>query len=163
MTDDLWLKTSIMARRGLAKAHAGKRHELTIEGQGSFRHAGDCYAAQGYGELSGVAIEQRGIVTMQIDAIKGRSFPWPRLETEAFLMTIDSARPLEDAARIACRELDRWMSADLRLRRYRRLPAAQPGRTDPARQHGEMHDGCVNFEKVPGFINHRQPRGGLGP
>jgi hypothetical protein len=37
MTDDLWLKTSIMARRGLAKAHAGKRHALTIEGQGSFR------------------------------------------------------------------------------------------------------------------------------
>jgi hypothetical protein len=37
MTDDLWLKTSIMARRGLAMAHAGKRHALTIEGQGSFR------------------------------------------------------------------------------------------------------------------------------
>ena len=29
-----------------------------------------------------------------------------------FLMTIGSARPLEDAARIAYRELVRWMSAD---------------------------------------------------
>jgi hypothetical protein len=26
----------------------------------------------------------------------------------------------------------------------------------------EIHDGRVNFEKVPDFINHRQPRGGLG-
>ena len=30
MTDDIWLNTSIMAKRGLAKGQAGKRHELTI-------------------------------------------------------------------------------------------------------------------------------------
>src|SRR5258708_36249902 len=33
-----WLKTSIMATRGLAKGHAGKRHELTIEKQGPFHY-----------------------------------------------------------------------------------------------------------------------------
>ena len=99
MTDDTWLKTSIMAKRGVAKGQAGKRRALSI-------------AAQGDGELSGVAIEQRATVTMQIDVIKGWSFAWPRLETENFLMTIGSARPLEDAARIAYRELVRWMSAD---------------------------------------------------
>ena len=68
--------------------------------------------AQGDGELSGVAIEQRATVTLQIDVIKGWSFAWPRLETENFLMTIGSARPLEDAASIAYRELVRWMSAE---------------------------------------------------
>src|SRR5262249_17049248 len=80
--------------------------------KGGFLYVGDCHAAQGDGELSGVAIEQRATVTMQIDVIKGWSFAWPRLETKDFVMTIGSARPLEDAARIAYRELVRWMSAD---------------------------------------------------
>jgi acetamidase/formamidase len=80
--------------------------------KGGQLYVGDCHAAQGDGELSGVAIEQRATVTFQIDVIKGWTFAWPRLETENFLMTIGSARPLEDAARIAHRELVRWMSAD---------------------------------------------------
>ena len=36
MTNDAWLKTSIMAKRGLAKGQAGKRHELSIAAQGDF-------------------------------------------------------------------------------------------------------------------------------
>jgi acetamidase/formamidase len=80
--------------------------------EGGLLYVGDCHAAQGDGELSGVAIEQRATVTFQIDVIKNWTFAWPRLETENFLMTIGSARPLEDAARIAYRELVRWMSAD---------------------------------------------------
>src|SRR5947208_15159875 len=44
MTDDPWLKTSIMAKRGRAKGQAGKRHELTIEGQGSFHYVYGPYA-----------------------------------------------------------------------------------------------------------------------
>jgi len=38
-----------------------------------------------------------------------------RLETEAMFMTIGSARPLEDATRIAYRELVRWVSSELRM------------------------------------------------
>jgi len=44
MTDDIWLNTSIMAKRGLAKGQVGKRHELTIEGQGSFHYVYGPYA-----------------------------------------------------------------------------------------------------------------------
>ena len=83
-----------------------------VHTKGGLLYVGDCHATQGDGELSGVAIEQRARVTLQIDVIKGWSFAWPRLETQNFLMTIGSARPLEDAARIAYRELVRWMSAD---------------------------------------------------
>jgi acetamidase/formamidase len=83
-----------------------------VHTKGGLLYVGDCHATQGDGELSGVAIEQRATVTLQIDVIKNWSFAWPRLETENFLMTIGSARPLEDAARIAYRELVRWMSAD---------------------------------------------------
>jgi amidase len=75
-------------------------------------YVGDCHATQGDGELSGVALEQRATVTLQVDLIKNWSFAWPRLETKDFIMTIGSARPLEDAARIAYRELVRWMAAD---------------------------------------------------
>jgi amidase len=79
---------------------------------GGLMYVGDCHAAQGDGELSGVAIEQRATVTLQVDVIKNWSFAWPRLETDKFIMTIGSARPLEDAARVAYRELVRWMSTD---------------------------------------------------
>ena len=131
--------------------------------KGGFLYVGDCHAAQGDGELSGVAIEQRATVTMQIDVIKGWSFAWPRLETKGFP---DDDRQRPAARRRGAHRLSRTGSLDergLRLRRDRRLHAAQPGRTDPARQHGrsEIHDGRVDSEKIPDFINHRQPRGGL--
>ena len=37
---------------------------------------------------------------------------WPLLENEAVNMAIGSARPLEDATRIACKELILWMEAE---------------------------------------------------
>ena len=85
---------------------------LSVHAKGGLLYVGDCHATQGDGELSGVAIEQRATVTLQVDVIKSWNFAWPRLETENFIMTIGSARPLEDAARIAYRELVRWMSAE---------------------------------------------------
>jgi acetamidase/formamidase len=83
-----------------------------VHTKGALLYLGDCHAAQGDGELCGVAVEQAATVTLHVDLIKGWSFAWPRLETERFIMTIGSARPLEDAARIAYRELIRWMQAD---------------------------------------------------
>src|SRR3989440_2717005 len=44
MTNASWLKTSIMARRGLAKGEAGKRHELSIAAQGDFHYVYGPYA-----------------------------------------------------------------------------------------------------------------------
>lgn len=73
---------------------------------------GDCHATQGDGELCGVAVEMASTTTVQVDLIKGWPIAWPRLENERLIMTIGSARPLEDAARIAYRELIRWLVAD---------------------------------------------------
>jgi acetamidase/formamidase len=83
-----------------------------VHAPGGLLYVGDCHATQGDGEVSGVAVEQRATVTLHIDLIKNWSFAWPRLETKDVIMTIGSARPLEDAGRIAYRELVRWMSAD---------------------------------------------------
>jgi len=73
---------------------------------------GDCHGTQGDGELCGVAVEMAATVTIQVDLIKGWSIAWPRLENERLIMAIGSTRPMEDAARIAYRELIRWLVAD---------------------------------------------------
>ncbi|RXF72773.1 acetamidase/formamidase family protein [Hansschlegelia zhihuaiae] len=85
---------------------------LPVHAPGGLLYLGDCHATQGDGEICGFAIEHPTVTTIQIDLIKNWTFRWPRLETEGSIMTIGSARPMEDAARIAYRELVRWMAAD---------------------------------------------------
>ena len=83
-----------------------------VQTAGAYLFLGDCHGRQGDGELCGVAVEINSTTTIQVDIIKRWSIGWPRLENEDFLMTIGSARPMEDAARIAYRELIRWLVAD---------------------------------------------------
>lgn len=85
---------------------------LPVNTPGALLYLGDCHACQGDGELCGVALEHPTVTTVQVDLIKNWPFKWPRLETDKFIMTIGSARPMEDASRIAYRELIRWMAAD---------------------------------------------------
>ena len=47
-----------------------------------------------------------------LDLIKGLLLRNPRVESDEFLMTIGSARPMEDAARIAFYELIMWLESD---------------------------------------------------
>jgi amidase len=44
MINDPWLKTSIMAKRGVAKGQPGRRHELSIAAQGPFHYVYGPYA-----------------------------------------------------------------------------------------------------------------------
>lgn len=85
---------------------------LPVHVAGALLYLGDCHATQGDGELCGFAIEHPTVTTVRIDLIKNWTFRWPRLETADRIMTIGSGRPMEDAARIAYRELVRWMAAD---------------------------------------------------
>jgi acetamidase/formamidase len=78
----------------------------------AYLYLGDCHATQGDGELCGVAVEIPSTTTVHVDLIKGWPIAWPRLENEHVIMTIGSSRPMEDAARIAYRELIRWLCAD---------------------------------------------------
>ena len=78
---------------------------LPVNKAGGYLYLGDCHAIQGDGELCGVAMEMPAIVELQVDLIKGHGNAWPQLETESMMMFIGSARPMEDAARIAYREL----------------------------------------------------------
>lgn len=85
---------------------------LPVQTEGGYLYLGDCHAIQGDGELCGVALEMPATVELQIDLIKGHGNGWPQLETEDRMMFIGSARPMEDAARIAYRELVRWVAAE---------------------------------------------------
>jgi amidase len=78
----------------------------------AYLYLGDCHATQGDGELCGVAVEIPSTTTVHVDLIKGWPIAWPRLENEHVIMSIGSSRPMEDAARIAYRELIRWLCAD---------------------------------------------------
>jgi len=82
---------------------------LPVRAPGALLHLGDGHAVQGDGEVCGVAIEFATTTEMTLDLVKGWTLNWPRLETADFIMSIGSARPLEDAARIAYGDLVQWL------------------------------------------------------
>ena len=57
-------------------------------------------------------MEYASTTTIRVDVVKGWNLEWPRLETEDMLMAIGSARPLEDATRVAYKELILWMEQE---------------------------------------------------
>ena len=85
---------------------------LPVRSPGARLFIGDAHACQGDGEVCGTAVEFPSTTTIRVDVIKGWTIDWPRLEREDFIMAIGSARPLEDATRIAYRELVLWMEAE---------------------------------------------------
>ena len=85
---------------------------LPVRSPGARLFIGDAHACQGDGEVCGTAVEYASRTTIHVDLIKSWEIDWPRLETEDKIMVIGSARPLEDATRIAYRELVLWMAKE---------------------------------------------------
>ena len=90
---------------------AGVTCYLGVNVEGGLVSLGDGHARQGEGETCGVAVETAMDTVVIIDLIKGVPTPWPRLESDDYLMSTGSARPLEDAFRIAQLDLVQWVSA----------------------------------------------------
>lgn len=97
---------------------AGNRLYLPIGVEGALFAAGDVHAAQGDGEICGTAVEVPASLTFRFEVLKHRTIEWPRIESDDEIMTVSSARPLEDAARLAFRELIRWLGEDYKLSPY---------------------------------------------
>jgi amidase len=85
---------------------------LPVWNEGALVYTGDCHARQGQGELCGVALEITSEVTVVFDVIKDKAIEWPRIESEEAIMVVGSARPMEDAARIANTELVLWLEQE---------------------------------------------------
>jgi amidase len=94
------------------EARKGTTVYLPVNVKGGMLYFGDGHLAQGAGEIIGTAVESALEVKLEVDLIKGKSISWPRMEDDSYLMTVGSYRPLEDAARIAFKELVMWLSQD---------------------------------------------------
>jgi acetamidase/formamidase len=85
---------------------------LPVWVRGAYFSFGDVHAAQGDGELCGVALETTAEVTLKLEVLKGKNIDWPRLEDETYIMTTGSIQPLMDCIRIATVELVKWLVDD---------------------------------------------------
>jgi acetamidase/formamidase len=94
---------------------AGVTCYLGVNVEGALLSLGDGHARQGEGETCGVAVETSMNTVIAVDLIKGVPCPWPRLESDTHLMSAGSARPLEDAFRIAQHDMVQWLAADYGL------------------------------------------------
>jgi acetamidase/formamidase len=96
----------------------GNKVYFPVWNKGALFYTGDCHARQGQGELCGVALEITARVTVVFDVIKGKPIQWPRIESPDEIMVVGSARPMEDAARIANTELVLWLESDYGMDRW---------------------------------------------
>jgi acetamidase/formamidase len=91
------------------EVRAGNTVYLGVRVPGALLSFGDGHLGQGEGEIIGTAVEGAMNVELTVDLIKGRETPWPRIENAEWLMSVGSGRPLEDAARIAFKDMVRWV------------------------------------------------------
>lgn len=89
---------------------AGTTVYLGVNVDGALFSVGDGHYRQGEGETCGTALEGAMNVTIVVDLIKGGAPAWPRLEHDDALLTVGSARPLEDAWRCSQVEMVRWLT-----------------------------------------------------
>src|SRR6202000_1913492 len=91
---------------------AGTTCYLGVNVPGALLSLGDGHARQGEGETCGVAVECAMNTVLIVDLIKGgAATPWPRLESDSYIMSGGSARAREDAFRIAQHDMVTWTAA----------------------------------------------------
>lgn len=93
----------------------GNTIHLPVLNEGALFFCGDGHALQGHGEIGGVACEVPVNLVCRFELIKGQAISWPRITNNRYMMVVGSARPLEDATRIACTELINWVAADYEM------------------------------------------------
>jgi len=91
---------------------------LPVSVDGALLGLGDVHAVQGDGEICGTAMEVSSKVTLKVELEKNKKLSWPRIESKDEIMTICSAKPLEDAVRLAFLELIKWLETDYGFERY---------------------------------------------
>jgi acetamidase/formamidase len=94
------------------EVRAGNTVYLGVRVPGALLSFGDGHYAMGEGEIIGTAIEGAMNVELTVDLIKSRETAWPRIENADWMMSLGAARPLEDAARIAFKDMVQWVMAE---------------------------------------------------
>jgi len=91
------------------EVRAGNTVYLGVRVPGGLVSFGDGHFAMGEGEIMGAAVEGAMNVEVTVDLIKHRDTPWPRIENAEWLMSVGAGRPLEDAARVAFKDMVQWV------------------------------------------------------
>ena len=91
---------------------AGSTLYLPVHVPGALLSIGDGHAAQGDGEVSGTAIETALSGRVRIVLHKDREILWPRAETPTHFISIGLHTDLDEASRIATREMIDFLVAE---------------------------------------------------
>ncbi len=97
------------------EVRAGNTIYLPVNVKGALLFMGDAHLVQGDGEIIGTAVEAAMKVTFVVEVIKSWKISWPRVESDEYIMSVGSYRPLEDAFRIAHKEMVEWLVKDFGL------------------------------------------------
>lgn len=89
---------------------AGVTAYFAVNVLGAMFSFGDGHARQGEGETCGVAVECAMDTVVIVDVLKSHPSPWPRIESDDYIMTTGSTKPLEDAFRVAHSEMVHWVA-----------------------------------------------------
>src|SRR4051794_29713088 len=89
---------------------AGTTLYLPVFVPGALLSIGDGHAAQGHGEVGGSAIETSLKGEVQVILHKGKALKQPRAETPTEYMTMGLNEDLDEAAKIATREMINWIA-----------------------------------------------------
>jgi acetamidase/formamidase len=96
---------------------AGSVLFLPVHVQGGLLSIGDGHAMQGDGEVTGAALETSLTGTIEVHLRKARRLRWPRAETPTHYMTMGLDPDLDEAVRLATREMVEYLSTEKGLPR----------------------------------------------
>jgi acetamidase/formamidase len=96
---------------------AGSTLYLPVHVPGALLSIGDGHAMQGDGEVTGTALETSLRGTVQVTVRKGKRLAWPRAETPTHYIAMGLHVDLDEAARLATREMIDFLVAEKHLSR----------------------------------------------
>jgi acetamidase/formamidase len=96
---------------------AGTTLYVPVHVPGALLSFGDAHAMQGDGEVSLTALETSLRGTVQVTVRKGMRLGWPRAETPTHFIAMGLHTDLDEAARLATREMIDFLVAEKRLSR----------------------------------------------
>jgi acetamidase/formamidase len=96
---------------------AGSTLYLPVHVPGALLSVGDGHALQGHGEVTGTALETSLRGTFELRVRKGERLKWPRAETPSHYISMGLDEDLDQATRLATREMVDFLVAQKRLSR----------------------------------------------
>jgi acetamidase/formamidase len=91
---------------------AGAVLYVPVHASGALLSIGDGHAMQGDGEVTGTALETSLRGTFEVRVRKGQRLRWPRAETPTHYITMGLHEDLDEAARLATREMVDFLVAE---------------------------------------------------